>query len=228
MKLIRMLGVATLSAILVATSATGAVAGDDHGAPGAGFNATGDSSGAPGGTDFATAGDSSGSPTGGFIALGDGHGAPGSAGFTTTGEGSGSPGGTDFATTGDDHGSPTGGFTATSETKAADTPDGKPVGVLCDLHRYGSFNWNDYADDDHSKDIDNVTVYDQPGDGYSLKVKVFNKTNGRSKTVYAKYGGRISVDVGNVKNGDYVDVEAWPWEGKHQACAPKTTYRFWE
>ena len=129
------------------------------------------------------------------------------------------------AVAGDNSGARGAGYTATSVTIAADTPDGTAVGVLCGGHRYGSFNWNDYADDDPSDDIDNVTVYDQAGDGMSLRVVVTN-SNGRDNSATARYGQRVSIDVGNVKNGGNVSVKAVPWNNGAPACSPSTDTHF--
>lgn len=111
---------------------------------------------------------------------------------------------------------------------AADTPDGQAVGVLCDYHRYGSFNWNDYADDDPGDDVDNVTVYDQADDGYALRVVVTNSSNGNTYSGTARYGERISIGVGNVDNGDHVSVTGVPWKDGSAVCSPYTRATFYE
>lgn len=120
------------------------------------------------------------------------------------------------------------GAPASDVSASGDTSDGESVGVYCGYHRYGSFHWNDYADDDHGDDIDNVTVYDHPGDGKELRVVVTNSTTGRVESGTANGGERLSINVGNVSNGDHVSVTAAPWNNGAPACSPFTYAVFYE
>lgn len=120
-------------------------------------------------------------------------------------------------------------LTATSASAAADTTDGTTLGAYCGFFKYGTIGWNDYADDDHGDDIDNVVVYDQPNDGESIYVWVKNHSNGRTNSGHAYSRERLSLDVGNVDNGDYVTVIASRWNNGSPNCeSEKTTAYFYE
>jgi hypothetical protein len=74
-------------------------------------------------------------------------------------------------------------------------------------HTYGYAFFDDY---DGDTDRDNFYIVDEPGDGKSVSLWITHKD-----VVYgahAYYGETKKIDVGNIKNGTTVKLEACGWD----------------
>lgn len=78
--------------------------------------------------------------------------------------------------------------------------------------------WNDYDDQDHSRDLDNVWVKDGWGDGESTELEVDWK--GKEYITHAYAGEIKKLSFGNVPNGAKVHWIVCTWDdGKRQECS---------
>lgn len=108
---------------------------------------------------------------------------------------------------------------ATNASAASDTADGTTHDVECGWwDKYGTVGWNDYEDSNHGIDYDNVVVYDEAGDNRSLKVTVYNPSTEKEVIKHVKYGNRVSINTGNLKNNESVRVVAAPYDNGDPVC----------
>lgn len=94
---------------------------------------------------------------------------------------------------------------ASTAAAAGDTADNTWVDV-----GKGWVMWNDYADDDHDHDLDDLWVDDWIGDGLSVKLYVYSGSEVIG-TAHSYGGDGDKVYIGNVPNGEKVLWKTCVW-----------------
>lgn len=109
----------------------------------------------------------------------------------------------------------TGLITVTPATASAEPGMEYAGDIYIKGHEYGIAYFDDYAG---SKDRDLFYVYDIPGDGASVTLRVcYSHT---CKTKRASYGSMEKIDVGNIGNGYKAWLTACGWkDGIKIGCA---------
>ncbi|MFI1677356.1 hypothetical protein [Streptomyces sp. NPDC020607] len=111
-------------------------------------------------------------------------------------------------------------LTAAPASAVSGTPDGYKFSLgYADATR-GWVHWNDYDDDDHSVDYDNIWVQDRGGDSYTIKVTAWYKGEEITKSHQSGNGHHSTISFSrNVAKGDDVEWKGCVYkDGIYQAC----------
>ena len=114
-----------------------------------------------------------------------------------------------------------------SASAASDTPDNhwETIGFPnFPMYWQGYVMWNDYDNEYHDKDLDNIWVEDDAGDGYSTELRVY--WNDKTYKTHAYNGDEARLSFGNVPNNHKVYYKICQWDDGHlKRCTDTYSFR---